>query len=400
MTHRPKVGIIGNGVLGAVASARLAAKFEVTCFYRPSGSGSPMSTSQRNHAWIQSGLLYSEDDKVAFRMGPSGNDLLRRFRIDPPMHPGIFGYPQDRPDLVDPMRRMADRLGIAALVQQLPTHVAKSRLGYLHRDDYSYYRVPDGPFDEGELLKRATDDAATLGARFVPGKARVVLDANLGIAAVEAGDESLEPDALIMCAGRGTAELLEQLGVKDLNIRSYRSALLRVEDHPMSDCGLFADRLSGLSVVQHGNVCVVGSRGRVEPGSMDDHSIGRDEQEEILNLLPLELRKRWEHAPLQWTGGIKTEGLMSNGRSTVEPIIAGPRRHGIANLIVSLPGKATLASYAIDEIQREITGLLGTLPTPAIRTSELGYRGKASTLSAADTAMHFAPEHDGLNDER
>lgn len=398
---RPRVAIVGRGVLGSVAASRLSKSCEVTCFFRRSEPGHPQATSQRNHAWKQSGLLYLEDPELALQMGASGNDLMREFRLEGSSNPGVFGFHEDHLHLARQTAQMAERLGITDLVCQLPPHLAKKWIGPLFRDEYVYYRVPDGPFDEGGLLRQAARDAQDQGTKFVTGRARLLIDESGTAVVADAGDNYYEPNAVVVCAGRGTQALLHQLGLDDFSLQSFRSTLLRVADAPLHSCDLFVDRQSGLSIVQHGDICVVGSRGRVVPSSEDDHAVTADERDEVMQLLPIELRKRWQNQQQSWTGGIKTEGLAPDGRSRVSSVILGPREHKIPNLIVALPGKATLASYAVDMIESEIAGLLDTQENPIIEVGGL-LRPRTiepSHLDLADSAMHFDPIHHELNDE-
>jgi hypothetical protein len=152
-----------------------------------------------------------------------------------------------------------------------------------------------------------------------------------------------------------------------------------------------------LSIVQHGDVCVVGSRGRVEPRHKDDHDVSEAERAEILRLLPPELLKRWDGIELNWTGGIKTEGLERDGRTSVAPVVAGPGWHGLPNAIVALPGKATLASFVADRIEADLIKLL------ALSRGETSFQTQteaAAELTEADSEMHFSTIHRDLHDDR
>jgi len=341
------IWILGGGIAGlSVCDALVEASDRVTCVRQSAPAGTPATDTQRNHGWLQSGFLYPEDVDLAMRMRSSGLDLLRRYRMSlDPRSFGIFGFNPESEHLIQEFHRLAvGALGHAG-VDELPRIAASRRLGEFFVDGMRYFRVPDAPFDEGELLTRAYEEAKAAGVEFVEAADEVRARVRGSAAVFELAGDLIEPDVLVLCAGRGTPALLRDLGVSErLRTGVFRSVLLRVRDRPLPTADLLVDRDSGLSVVQHRDVCVIGGRGRVELGAEPEHAVTADERDHVWALIPEAAQKRMLQFEHRWTAGIKTEGLNENGLPSVRPVVAGPEVHGVTNLIVALPGKATLAA--------------------------------------------------------
>jgi glycine/D-amino acid oxidase-like deaminating enzyme len=387
-TGKPTVVIVGVGILGSVLAEMLSDDFSVVAIDREPISPGPQSDSQRNHAWLQSGALYLDDPEVADSIAVSGRGLLRRFGQRPPLEGGIFAF-ADLSD-VDEFIKWTTKFGYSAQVRRLDPAIARLRLGNAFDPNKVHFRVPDAPFDESGLVEIARSRAESNGALFKTVQFKLGFQENR--AWIELADGvQLSPAAIILCAGSGTPGLLLGSGLEGFDdIEVDRSALLNVRFTAMPDCGLFVDRDSGLSIVQHGDVAVIGGRFRVRQGAEPSREVTEIERQKVLDLIPKKLRDEMKGLPQQWVGGLKTE-IRGGG---VSSMVRGPSEHDISNLVVSLPGKATLAFLTAQKIHTEIADMLA---------EESSEELVGSVLSVFQTiknsiANHYETEYKDHND--
>jgi hypothetical protein len=391
------VVVIGSGAAGAVSADLLSRLVDTQCIASSGEPGRPPADTQRNHAWLQSGLLY-ETVALGRLLNVSGRALLDRYHLPPPRSPkGLFAFSVDEPDKIDEFRGLVNELKLTSTCKAVPTPVAEAQLGPCFVPGRAYFRVPDSPFDEGEMLRAARSAAAGNGAvtTFLPGSAPIELhrgDDGQAEVVIRGLKKRLQPKLVVTCAGAGTTAFLDSLDVPNPGIRTFRSALLRAEDRPMPRCLLFVDRSShsGLSIVQHGRQAVVGGRHKVDAGDPPSRVLSQVERDAVFGLLPESLQKRWDGLDL-YTSGLKTE-FAPNGIPSVEPYVAGPDSHGVSNLIVALPGKATAALYLAEQIQELACRILGLDAEKLKRSDRRSSDRRRATSVGVDpqtSSLHF-----------
>src|SRR5688572_7008469 len=89
------VQVIGGGILGVMAGLLAAEKGLRVIVYRLTDVKAPQADSLRNHAWLQSGLLYARELTLAAvrQMNFSGRALFDKFAMALPPLRGVFRVP-------------------------------------------------------------------------------------------------------------------------------------------------------------------------------------------------------------------------------------------------------------------------------------------------------------------
>ena len=356
VTEEIDVAIVGSGILGLLVAAQAArANRKVLVFAGREMQGTiPPRDSQRNHKWLQSGLLYAPDLGIPFAMSmwDSGVKLLEYVAMNRPPGTGIFRFATNGDD-ADQFAELAKKCRLDHQTQVMRDSDARNLLGPLYGDNYRYYRVPDVPFPEQELMERLCKRARAAGTQFVIDNVRLERTTNGGVK-ILTGDRSFLPDTTVLCAGCGTVELLGQLGVV-APIKVFRSPLLRL--YGAASLGsasqvradLLVDRTTGLAVVKsrlrdsQQPCLIVGDRARLELTGNEAHrrEVTSKERRDLMNLLPPTMQT-W-FTDVGTTAGHKTEIIDDSGNPSVRPWVYRFDCDGLSRLIAALPGKATLA---------------------------------------------------------
>lgn len=397
MTTSPSVAVVGGGILGLLVAERLQAQeLNVTLIRMPDTAAGPSADTQRNHGWKQSGLLYRDSTGAhVLQMQTSGDLLLAHTGVDQPSSEGLFLLPSDATKEAQDLLDAAGRLGLASRVRELDPVSAARRSGKFHLEGRTAFTVPDAPFDEALVLKRLRRMASRGGVALKTVGTSVTLARSRDRARVVDPDFRLHDfDAIVLAAGAGTPRLLQEVDLESC-FAVYQSALLVIPDDrdPVIRADLLADLETGLAVVRHGDAVVVGGRFRRR---IDDPSAPRfvtaAEQEEILDLLPPAVNDHCRRG--RWTSGYKTEHVEEDGTSSIAPWLQGPQDHGIDNLWVAVPGKATLAWLTADRLIGDIMETLTPGTEAASPTHDLG------TPWGDEIFMHYSSHYSSMNDRR
>jgi glycine/D-amino acid oxidase-like deaminating enzyme len=357
--------VVGGGIAGLATAVKLAnSGHRVINVVRRGLPGIPTRTTQTNHGWIQSGLLYPRDPVLRHVPWASAGVLLRRYGHVPPASlpvnaRGIFGF-QTADMAVDDFMEAADALGWANLVTRLSAATVYRRLGdFAKGNDYVYFSVPDVPFDQGRLLSDLHRHGQALGVEQIEVERPVTLLRDGASIAVKFDNGvTTDPRSLVvLCAGGGTQELLEGTGLRLHDLTLHRSILALVVDPTfMPRCPLYVDRSRGLAFVRHGDVVVVGGAGRSETAEGWAVSPASAAEQQALRSQLGNLDDRWiaTDSYRRWTVGIKAE-IEVNGSPRVHPKVWNLADQGVSNLIVGVPGKATLADFLAELVDEEVS---------------------------------------------
>ncbi len=389
-------------MLGRVLAVRLSKMGKkVVIFEAPDRFGLSADTL-RNHAWLQSGLLYGDDATwvSAQRMLTSGEMLFELAGLPRPVTRGVFRLRQGQEDA---LRGKADRLNIE--IGELREQDAREVLGSFFQPDFKHYWVPDTLFDEPAILAYLAYGAKLHGADFRKARIRLVEDTtarNKFALAHEGG--IVESEFTILCAGAGSGPLLEGLGLEH-PLQTYQSPLLVLRCGVVLQTPLLVDRSEGpptpgLAVGQHGPTrsdagrCVIGNRVREKILSCDllgPRVVPDAHVEGLLALVPEELRPLSEAAPESFriTAGYKTEALQEDGRPSINPWVQSwPEQY--PGLIAAVPGKATLSFVTASRILGEL-GLLNGQDSP-VEQEHKQRQGEGDE----EIRMHHAHSYDGV----
>ena len=346
------VVIVGSGILGRVLAAKTARMGQrVVVIEGPDKFGLAADTL-RNHAWLQSGLLYRNAATLASaeKMSNSGQMLFELAGLPQPHAGGIFRLMADQEA---EFCSSAARLNIP--ITKVPSSLAEEKLGVFFQSGFEHYSVPDTIFDEARLLNALAYKAEKRGAQFL--KAKVRLKEHSGAKnkfVIEYDNGVLESDFTFVCAGSGTAQLLEGLSL-DHPLRTFESATLVLKCGVVLQTPLLVDiseklPSSGLAVGQHYSTktsdgrCVIGNRDRHKlEALLSDRAVPAEYMQRLLKLVPPKLTEVFEsHEAYRITSGYKTEALQTDGTPSINPWVeAWPER--FPGLVAGVPGKATLA---------------------------------------------------------
>ncbi|MDR3403464.1 MAG: FAD-dependent oxidoreductase [Chthoniobacter sp.] len=361
MLGKPTIQIVGGGILGVLIAFLAAARGYAVRVVRMGDGEVPRADSLRNHAWLQSGLLYGSELGRAIRrqMRLSGVGLLEMFGLPVPVERGIFGL-KDETEAAQLLAN-AEELNIASCVDRIPDGEAKRQAGEFYVSGRPYFWVPDAPFEEGGIMAAARDQAKANGAEFAnvdrPVKLRRDESSPCGVA-VDIGGCWPGSQIVILAAGSRTRSLLNQIGV-DRNLVVSQSPLLVTPTCAPLRVPLYVDRKTGLSVVRHApssshpNGClVIGNTHRREiPSSAVEQrrELNDKDLQSLGDLLPPRIRKAILTAKgTRYTAGHKTEICRPGMGCTVEPWIEAIEEY--PGLFAAIPGKATMALYTAENV--------------------------------------------------
>ncbi len=412
-TVRPDVTVVGGGILGAMVTYVLSVRFGLrTVMIRKSDKGTPQAETLRNHAWLQSGLLYldAEPRWLPTKMYRAGVTMLEEFGVPLPSTPSIFRVESD--EKAEAFLAKARRLAVGAMVSQVES---ARKLAWLtdrfHEDGRPAFYTPDSPFSEAELLEAAFQ--AILGEgngsiKEVSAPATLERDAGFdGGCAVRVDGTIYDSPVTVLAAGAGTPSLLKSLEIETC-LGVYRSPLLVVGGNEHMKVPMLVDLDSGLAVASHtpraappDGRLVIGNRERkllTAQQVAGPRKVTADDQNSILGLLtdPDDLLRGRMH---RFTAGYKVE---AHFRGDVEDLAGKPRVvpwsksfQRYEGLIAAVPGKATMSLYHAEQIAAEVERLLGR--TPHADTGH-NFMEHPPYTGPARPRMHHHSEYDDLNE--
>jgi glycine/D-amino acid oxidase-like deaminating enzyme len=391
-----EVVVVGGGILGLFSALALREQgFDVEVFVSPLPE--PRTDSQRNHAWLQSGLLYGPDLESARSMYLAGREMLEHVGAQLPSTRGVFRFPGE--DEAREFEMKARHLRLYEQIRRLPDGEAEQLLGIFYQPGKVQYQVPDTPFDERYVMESARRQALALGVRFLEGHVAALPSSQTPSGyLLKINGRTVIPQVCVVCAGAGTPTILEGLGIEHPLLLN-QSALLVFDGAEGLSIPLLADRESGLAVVRwssaqvppYGCLVVGGADRRIL--SADEGCVRRKVEpaqiEQLIKLLPPQLRDQ----SFRVTAGHKTDCLRGN-QPTVDPWIHAPDR--FPGLLFATPGKATLSFRTALAVVRTVNKCIQD--SQGVREEE---RVSSETIGPAWTAPirpHFDSSFDEMND--
>lgn len=398
--------MIGGGILGVQAAALAAKRGWPVVLVRRSDRRVPQADTLRNHAWLQSGLLYAGQDLAAAKkMRASSARMFTHFGLSFPRDRGVFQV--SSADDAERLIRHASELRIRSQVEEISTARAEQLLkGFYRPGGYSFW-VPDAPFDEATLLHAARTQAKGYGVQMfdLEEEIRLKIDSSAPAGVVlQSSAITFAPEKILIAAGAGTLQLLGDLRV-DHRIRVYRSALLCTPLREEIAVPLLVDDRGAkfLSVVRHersevvkDGALVYGGRDRVPVGNESESTwreVSAAEQNALLDLLPPKARPEHRGIAFRFTAGLKTEGPdpLNPAKPSVAPyFLQVPEFPAI---VTALPGKATNSFWTATEGLRR----LGIVPKKGVAEAQ-PVDSEAPSSWSAPIAMHHEDYYDNLNE--
>jgi glycine/D-amino acid oxidase-like deaminating enzyme len=399
--------VVGGGILGLmVAHTAHDRGFRDITVYESPGPLNLNCDTLRNHAWLQSGLLYAETNQLAAKiMWEWGRRMLRRFSVPIPQEKGVFRIAKDEGP--ESFYRRAEALSISSHIARIEDRMAEQILGPFFDTGFIHFWVPDAPFDEKLLLCVARERARALNIRIQTANVRLLTDSSSEPGyLLDIDGQRLESQYVALCAGAGLLSLLKPLRAKH-PLAVFRSALLRVARSEVMRTPLLVDvskdrPTSGLSVIQHSpklippkGCLVVGSkdRTRLQPDDVERRVVPPPEDDNLQRLLPDVLRPKQRGFELRVVAGHKTEACDKKGKPSIDHWIGVWKNY--PGLIAAVPGKATQALYVADQVlqkllrKKAVPGKINNPPTeppPGVESTYL-------------PEPHHYPQFDGVLDE-
>ena len=404
----PDVAIVGGGLLGTFLACLTAEMGFRTVVFRMSDSKIPHAETLRNQGWLQTGLRYIRHDKaLAEHMWTYGRRMHDFLVLKSPEGRGIIQVDASEGEA---FYRDAADLGVSHSIRELPSDTARAILGPLHRIRGIAFETPESPFDEALLLREAREVARSAGAAFREIRTPVEILPFAGSAPshrLKVDGREIAAGVTILAAGVGNIPLLKSLK-SAVKLELRQTPILVIPGPPLISAPILLDRSAGLSIVAHppgsyrdDGCMVVGTEVHDNdvPYCMPElRSISPETQEGVYKRLPDCIRDLvgmsrftagWEPIPF------KDGKALPHVRPWIETI------EGHSDVIASLPGRATLALYAAEQV-------LEKLPSEFKRNQRSQGADGANPWYAslpgtnwepsAQIRMHFEKYYDGLND--
>jgi glycine/D-amino acid oxidase-like deaminating enzyme len=400
--------VLGGGAVGTLV-AMLAVEKGYRCLVlRLSDDGRPEAETLRNQAWLQSGALFTRVDgsgeedipsALSRRLRAQGQRLLSLLNLPKPTSRGLARFPREDQSSIEAFIEDGRKLGLGRVVRTIANAKAKRLTGPLYLEDSTFVEVPDAPFDEAGMLLTARARARVGGARFIEVESPVSLEPNGSQCRLVIGKDHFRAPRLVLAAGIGNLELLDSLGVNH-RLEVQRTPLLVVPRTEGVDAPIFIDRSRKLAVARHGrderlpDGCLVAGVSVAEPvagSALSDRKIPREEWERIYELLPREIQ------PDRSSGHRFTCGyeVMRGGPNRVrKQDLIVEKVSGFENMVLALPGRATLAYRAAERVLEQL-GMSKATETEK-QTAATWPKGTSWTGAIA---MHHQRQYDDL-DER
>lgn len=390
-----EVVVVGGGLVGLMTALLVATETTLDVCVFADDSPEPRTDSQRNHAWLQSGLLYVGSNLLAAgHMYEAGRAMHRQLGFRIPAERGVFRYATEA--AAQRFLEHAKGIHLDREVEKLNETSARAALGRFFEPGHANYEVPDCPFDIAGLMNAARNQARAGGATFRVERVQVeaAQDAPAGYR-LSTSQELIEPRFAVVCAGSATPAILESLGLPHPLVIN-RSGLLVLPRADGMNAALLADRTLELSVVKHASVAphgrlVVGDdgRARVAPADGMTRKLTPAERKKLLSCVPSSVRQR--AGDIRATACHKTDYLRADGKTTVEPWVESYERY--PGLVFATPGKATMALYTARRILDRL--LPSRRSTPGGGQSSQPPPGSEWNETIK---THFHPDFDGMDD--
>lgn len=382
--------------------ARLTAERGMrTVLFRLDDRTRPRADTLRNQAWLQSGLRYVRADKVlATKMWVHGRRLHEFFGLRPPNGRGVIQVSSES-EAAD-FHRDASELGLTSEVRELQPDEASGLLGPLHQRHGVAFETPESPFEEATLLAIARESARAAGAqlRQVDQEVEIVpMKGRSPSHRLRVAGQEFDVGTTVLAAGAGNIPLLAALG-SGLRLKLRQTPILVFPGVPLIKSPILLDRSAGLSVIAHpvgtcrsDGCMVVGTRVNesVTYGPVTGRFISARTQRLVFESLPACMQSRFAQA--RFTAGWEPipAGAGHNGSSSrpwVETLDDHP------DVLVSLPGRATLALHAAETAFEMIERSYAKPEKPDATPSE----SWPGTEWREEIFMHHEQPYDGLND--
>ena len=385
--------IVGGGILGsALAALAAGAGMDPLVLRRPDVEA-PNADTLRNQGWLQSGIMYPIHhfiDENAYRAFAdktffAGRELLAMCGLRVPDGGGLLGVSGEFHLTQLARKRELLRLSDHDFAQ-LEMAEAKRVMGQYYEDGSTYYRIPDGPFNEAIVLGHFRDDAIEHGAVFVEVDEPVRLERSTDAVKVHFGDgiEIVSP-TVVVTAGVGSFGLMKQCGVI-LNGELQRTPLV-VGDAPSDmPAPIVVDLGRGFSAVRHDRgdgkaaAVVMGTRTKSRHDDPPSRIIPFAEQGEFSTGVPPAFQASMSGG--RYTAGYEVMPKPDVGVSAYEPWIEES-----GSVIFASPGRATVAGLAAQD-------LFGAV----LRRWKSEHHGRTSPIDISDCsawscqiAMHYMP---------
>jgi glycine/D-amino acid oxidase-like deaminating enzyme len=353
-----RIAVLGLVIAGATIARAFARQgHQVTALDRADG----VASSRSNQQWEHSGSLYYDHRVLAARLWRAYRDqdpLLRRHLLVAGAHFLAHG----EQTLVERDATWAD-WGIPYARLARDAVLAASVLG--QPKVAGGFATPDAVVDYPRVLADLLTEARTAGARMLAGATvrRLVRegDAIAGVVYTlgRGAQILLCCDWCIVTMGAWAPALLREIGVS-LPIRNTKSHILTLRGELVPRITVFLDQPRLTLVPYRGRTLVADTR-RVAARDGDDRRPEPGAGEALLTDLPA-CFPRLTRRSLQVEhihGCIKTEFACAGEARDQDSCLFGPADHGIVNLTVAFPGKASLAFQLARAADCPLLGLSG-----------------------------------------
>jgi glycine/D-amino acid oxidase-like deaminating enzyme len=383
--------IVGGGILGsALANIAAAAGHDCLVLRRPD-SESPHADTLRNQGWLQSGIIcpihqFKNEEAYgtfANQTFLAGRELLERCGLPVPQTGGILGL-KEEPHLRDLTRKRKLLKLTAQEFDQLEQAEAERVMGSHYEPGSTYYRIPDGPFDEAAVLSHFRREAAQDGAVFIEVRDPVRLERHTDAVKISFEDREITSPTVVVTAGAGSISLMKQCGIA-LDGDLQRTPLIVGDAPPDMPAPIVIDLGRGFSAVRHerggnGPAVVIGTRTKKRPApDPAERIVSVADQQRLAFSIPPGFQGSLTGA--RYTAGYELMPRKGIGLSPYQPwmITDGP-------VIFASPGRATVSLLAARNVLADVIERRSVDPR---RTSRVDL-AQCSPWDC-DIAMHYMP---------
>jgi glycine/D-amino acid oxidase-like deaminating enzyme len=354
-----EIVVVGSGVAGSAIAHTLATSGRnVTLVFDSPIEGSSFS----NQKWNHSGLLYPAEAIARLACDAFHNEsLLRKFtRTTPPTR-----FIALNKDTIEDRSQWWSEWGVREWGLNWRELRAEevSKIGKLRTNAVGGFETPDCIVDFPRLIQFLREGVIQSGGRILSGARAVKLETTLDkvtgvLITTASGTQNIKCSTCILATGAWTNSLLDRSGIKQADLILRKCVVFHYAGELVDSITTCLDVLrhdgekQDVTMVPFDGVTIAAGTGFTQVETGEDQSADSSEvnrlYDQLIQAFPDLIGMKYEIKTC-----IKTE-KSPGGKPNVKPQIFGKDYHGIQNLLVTIPGKASFMFDLARDVSKSV----------------------------------------------